>query len=239
LQNVGRRFVLICYTRSSLQPETIKAVSFDAGGTLIEPWPSVGEVYAAVASEFGHTNISGQALNLQFAAAWKAKKAFDYSLSSWKRLVEAVFGTSVPSARMSELFEAIYQRFAEASAWSVYDDVRDTLQALRQKGYRLAVISNWDDRLRPLLSKLELSSCFEVVVLSVDVGASKPAAEIFQRTLTLLDLPAGSVLHVGDSLEEDVMGATQCGMQALLVDRAKRMGGSVASLAGILTQLPA
>ena len=220
-----------------MQAAKIKAVTFDAGGTLIEPWPSVGEVYAAVASEFGHTQLSAAALNRQFATAWKRKEAFDYSISGWKSLVEAAFGKSVPAARMSELFDAIYQRFAEAGAWRVYDDVRDTLRTLQERGYRLGVISNWDERLRSLLLKLDLSHYFEAIVLSVDVGATKPAAEIFQRTLTMLDLPAASVLHVGDSFEEDVVGARQCGMRALLLDRRKTTAESVPTLARLFSQL--
>ena len=56
---------------------TMRAVCFDVGGTLIEPWPSVGHVYAEVAVQFGITDIAPDALNMQFAAAWKARCGFD------------------------------------------------------------------------------------------------------------------------------------------------------------------
>ena len=48
----------------------IKAVTFDAGGTLLEPWPSVGAIYAAVAEEFGYPHLAPERLNSAFAAAW-------------------------------------------------------------------------------------------------------------------------------------------------------------------------
>jgi len=66
--------------------QQIKAITFDAGGTLIEPWPSVGEIYASVAAEFGDAELSAEQINRQFAAAWKAKQDFDYFAFS---LVEA------------------------------------------------------------------------------------------------------------------------------------------------------
>ena len=172
----------------------IKAVTFDAGGTLIEPWPSVGHVYSAVAAELGYGAVSPEGLNQSFAKAWKIKQSFDYSRSAWFTLVEQVFAAvpcepDVPDAPRSDasrshpprsyaplsqkLFETLYERFTHTAVWRVYDDVQPTLRALRHRGYRLGVISNWDGRLKNLLSDLQLSDYFEAIVLSVDVGASR------------------------------------------------------------------
>jgi putative hydrolase of the HAD superfamily len=216
----------------------IKAVTFDAGGTLLEPWPSVGAIYAAVAREFGYPGLSPDNMNSAFAAAWKTKQQFDYSLPAWLSLVEDVFAQIVSGPLNPEFFTALYQRFARADAWRIYDDVPATLQTLRNRGYRLAVISNWDDRLRKLLSGLQLDHFFEAIVLSVDAGATKPSPQIFERALAAFDLPAGSVLHIGDSVEEDVIGARDSGMMPLLLDRHEATEGSVATLLDLLPLLP-
>ena len=50
----------------------IRAVTLDVGGTLIEPWPSVGHVYARVAERFGIV-CSAEGVNRSFAAAWRAR----------------------------------------------------------------------------------------------------------------------------------------------------------------------
>ena len=71
--------------------QSIQAVSFDVGGTLIEPWPSVGHVYAAVAVDHGHRGISPATLDRQFAEAWKRKTGFDHSRSAWRALVQQTF----------------------------------------------------------------------------------------------------------------------------------------------------
>ena len=81
---------------------------------------------------------------------------------------------------------------------------------------KLGIISNWDERLRPLLDQLELTPFFDVIVVSTEVGCCKPAPEIFRDTLRLLKLPAGQVLHVGDSEAEDIVGATKVGMRAVI-----------------------
>ena len=123
------------------------------------------------------------------------------------------------------------------AAWRVYDDVRPTLEALHQRGYRMAVISNWDHRLKPLLADLQLSEYFEAIVLSVDVGATKPAAKVFEHTLSLLKLPPPAVLYIGDSLEEDLIGPRQCGMAALLLDRQRKTEERLSSLTDLLPLL--
>ncbi len=217
-----------------MDPGHIKAVTFDAGGTLIEPWPSVGDVYARVAAEFGHS-LAPAKLNAAFSSAWKRRKEFDYSLPSWRHLVEQVFvlATPLPSA----LFDSLYQRFAEAGAWRIHSDVTETLQALRQRGYRMAVISNWDERLKALLANLRLNDYFEAIVVSVDVGATKPAPEIFKRALQLLNLAPVEVLHIGDSIEEDFAGAHDCGLSALLLDRSGKSKEALPSLENLLSLL--
>ena len=215
----------------------IKAVTFDAGGTLMQPWPSVGHVYSAVAAELGYGSVSPEELNEAFAMAWNLKQQFDYSLSAWFGLVEEVFGKHLSSPLSQKLFDSLYERFRAGAAWRVYDDVRPTLEALHQRGYRMAVISNWDHRLKPLLADLQLSEYFEAIVLSVDVGATKPAAKVFEHTLSLLKLPPPAVLYIGDSLEEDLIGPRQCGMAALLLDRQRKTEERLSSLTDLLPLL--
>jgi putative hydrolase of the HAD superfamily len=189
----------------------IKAVTFDVGGTLIEPWPSVGHVYAEVAEHHGH-QFPPEVLNQHFRAAWKAKQNFRHTRADWAALVRATFGTDACDA----FFPELYKRFASPKVWRVFDDVRPALLRLKNEGIKLGIISNWDERLRPLLQSLELTPFFDAVVISVEVGYCKPSPEIFHEALRLLDLPPGQVLHVGDSKEDDVEGAQAVGIQAVI-----------------------
>jgi putative hydrolase of the HAD superfamily len=209
----------------------VKAVTFDVGGTLLEPWPSVGEVYCEAARELGLGTFPAKAVSEQFLGAWRAKGEFGYSRSEWRQLVNDSFlGFCSVTER---LFENIYNRFAAASCWRVFEDVVPTLEGLRKDGFELGIISNWDERLRPLLAGVDLERWFDVVVISTEVGAHKPDPKIFKAAQAALGLPAEAILHVGDSTREDLHGALGAGFEGLKVIR----GGSIAAGSGEISSL--
>ncbi len=203
----------------------IRAVSFDVGGTLIEPWPSVGHVYAGVAERFGMAGIPPESLNRRFAAAWKARINFNYSREAWRELVNRSFAGLSPEFPSHECFDAMYEIFATAAPWRIFDDVRPAIAEVGERGWKLAIISNWDERLCPLLRELELLDCFDVVVISHEAGFTKPVPEIFHRAASLLDCTPETILHIGDSAAEDYDGARSAGMRSLLLDRNAGQAG--------------
>ena len=197
----------------------IKAVTFDVGGTLIEPWPSVGHVYAEVAARHGLKKVSPEQINSRFKDAWRSRGRFDYTRQDWAELVDEVFGNPVATAAGGSFFAELYERFAQPDAWHVFDDVEPVLQALASRGIRLGVISNWDERLRGLLRRLKLDRYFDSFAISCEVGFPKPSRVIFQKAAAELDLRADAILHVGDSLEMDIEGAKAAGFHALQIHR--------------------
>jgi putative hydrolase of the HAD superfamily len=192
----------------------IKAVTFDVGGTLIECWPSVGHIYAEVAARHGHTEVSPDALNANFRTAWTALENFNYTPADWSALVDATFAGLIKSPPSQTFFPELFQRFSEPAAWRVFDDVPPTLRLLKERGVRLGIISNWDDRLRLLLQRLSLYGHFETIVISCEAGWRKPARQIFERACSALNTHPEETLHVGDSYEMDFLGARAAGLQA-------------------------
>ena len=152
----------------------VRAVTFDIGGTLIEPWPSVGYVYAVVAERHG-IKVEPEILNQRFAAAWQAKKKFGYKKADWSELVDQTFAGLTPKLPSASFFAELYEEFSKPAAWHVYEDVRPCLERLRQAGYKLGIISNWDERLRPLLKALGLDRYFDAIIISCEAGHHKPA----------------------------------------------------------------
>ena len=211
----------------------IRAVTFDVGGTLIEPWPSVGSVYSQIAKRHG-IDVSAEQLDAQFVAAWKARSNFGYSISDWSDLVNQTFAGLSPNPPSPELFSDLYQYFATATPWKIFDDTVPCLEGLRRRGVKLGIISNWDNRLRPLLRALGLEQYFEVIVVSGEAGYHKPDAKIFELATKELGIPAASILHVGDSSSEDFSGAQNAGMQSVLVRSSKLAAkDSIPSLAAL------
>jgi putative hydrolase of the HAD superfamily len=105
-----------------------------------------------------------------------------------------------------------------------FDDASVALRELREDGMRLVVVSNWDWSLHEVLEHVGLAPLLDGVVTSAEVGFRKPGGEIFERALQLAGVPAARAIHVGDSFEEDVVGARAAGIEPVLI---RRDGGTV------------
>jgi putative hydrolase of the HAD superfamily len=207
-----------------------KAIFFDAAGTLFYLPRGVGYHYALVASELGLKWESAQ-LDRAFQNAWNAMPRRepingpreDDDKDWWRQLVDRVLEEVAPS--MNELdrdnfFEIAYEHFAEAGVWELYPEVGEILENLRRR-FQLAVISNFDGRLRMILEQLGISKFFGHVFLSSELGADKPDPEIFRRALSMTHLKPNEVLHVGDDSERDWKAAAAAGISIFELDRRK------------------
>ena len=134
-------------------------------------------------------------------------------------MVGATFRGLTERSPSRTFFGELYARFAAPEAWRVFEDVVPTLDALAARGLKLGVISNWNERLRPLLERLKLAGYFDTIVVSREVRASKPSRGIFKQAVRRLGLRPEAILHVGDSLPMDVRGARAAGLSALLLQR--------------------
>src|SRR5262249_3711164 len=116
-------------------------------------------------------------------------------------------------------------------------DAAPVLAALRHRGLRLVVVSNWDCSLPEALELVGLRSAVDEVVTSAVVGAAKPGARIFAAALAPAGCGAAEAVHVGDSQENDVEGAHAAGIRALLLDRSGSAGDldSLARLPALLS----
>jgi putative hydrolase of the HAD superfamily len=208
----------------------IKAILFDAAGTLFFLTKTVGDHYAYAGREVG-LDLDAQKMERAFHTAWKQmsqRPAIDGPRENddkgwWRELVGHVFDQVRPS--LSELdrdnfFEVAYEHFAEPGVWEVYPEVPGVLEQLR-KSFQLAVISNFDGRLRFILRHLGISNYFSYIFISSELGADKPDPEIFRRAITIMHLNANEILHVGDDLERDWEAAKAAGLSVFQLDRPR------------------
>lgn len=129
-----------------------------------------------------------------------------------------VFDTTIVSAPGydADLADALYA--AMPGRWAAYDDAGATLDTLRTRGVRTAILSNVGFDLRPVLDRNGLAGRFDVLVMSYEVGVAKPRPEIFARTLGLLGVEAHEALMVGDSWHDDAAAAA-LGIRTLILPR--------------------
>jgi putative hydrolase of the HAD superfamily len=127
------------------------------------------------------------------------------------------------------------EQMMAAIRFRAYPDAGPALSALRSRGLRLVCVSNWDISLTDVLQRCDLLEPIEGVVTSAGARARKPDAAIFETALEVAGVQAAEAIHVGDTEDEDVAGATAAGIRALLLDR--HGGGDIASLAEISDHL--
>jgi putative hydrolase of the HAD superfamily len=92
------------------------------------------------------------------------------------------------------------------------------LQALKVKGIKLALVSNWDGSLEKKVKEWGIASFFDAVLDSAVVGWKKPNPRLFQLACESLAVQPEEVLHVGDIYVSDVLGARRAGLDAVLFD---------------------
>ncbi len=226
-----------------MNPLRVRAVTLDATGTLFHS-PRLGQVYAEVLTRHGYA-VDALAARELILEVWQEFDCANDTGSDrfgthpegaagwWRRFLERFCEhlDAPPPTRFAAA--ELYDRFGRAEAWSLYPEVESTLAALRRAGLRVAVIANWDERLPRLLARLGIGEAFESIVTSQGAGVEKPHPLIFQTALSLLELPAEQVLHLGDRELEDVEGPKALGMHARRVDRS--IGADLRTLTRELT----
>jgi len=207
----------------------LHAVFFDAGNTLLYPWPSVAEVCRQVLGDSGHERDLStiEALMPQvdqyYEDRYRADDAFwaneDETVSVWVGMYSLLCRELGIDSDAVHIGLRVYDEFGRPDRWKVHEDVVPALERLRARGLALGVISNWDRRLTTILEGLGIREYFDTVVSSADVGLRKPDPRIFELACVRVGVSATSAAHVGDHPYADVCGARSVGMHAVLVSR--------------------
>ncbi len=155
----------------------------------------------------------------------------------WRAVVARVFdGIAFPD--FPAYFDDLFAFFASPAAWRIDPDAAPLLRTLRGRGLVILVVSNFDARVRGILDALGLSRLVDQVTLSSEAGAAKPDPAIFQTALAAARLDADQVVHVGDTVREDLRGAHAAGMRVILVGGAElRLEAPDATIVGSLGEV--
>jgi putative hydrolase of the HAD superfamily len=210
-----------------------KVIYLDAVGTLFGVRNSVGSIYSEVASKYG-VNCQPELLDRFFYTAFKNSPqcifpgvpAADIPMHEyqwWREINRQTFtavGAIDQFPDFEEFFEYLYGYFSTPAAWAVYPDVIPALTNWQRSNVELAVLSNFDSRLHTVLERLDLAQYFSTVTISTEVSAAKPQPEIFTAALSKYECAPKLAWHIGDSLEEDYLGADNAGLTAIWLNRS-------------------
>jgi len=206
---------------------SVRAVLFDAVGTLIYSDPPVAEVYynagCANGSALSIAEIKkrfGRALARHFIAEQTDEAS---ERCRWSRVVAEVFSDIDDT---NSLFEQLWHHFSDHRHWTVYDDIHDTWHQLEARGMPVAIASNFDRRLLGIASHLTPLDRAQSIFFSAQLGYTKPHRQFFRSIERALQLRPDQLLLVGDDPINDHWGATQAGWHSLLLKRSGDVCGN-------------
>ncbi len=217
---------------------TLAGLTLDVGNTLLFPFPSLSAVYeeTARACDLALPDDFGERC---FASAWSTAQesrrpglvygtSDEEALDFWVEVNERLFaGRCVDGEQLRHFVGELYRRFSHGDVWRIAAELEGLLAACRRNGIRIGLLSNWDVRLRGILTELNLLTAVDAVTISSEHGVEKPDRRIFRIALSALGTKAENTLHVGDSWADDVVGALSAGLSAawLTADRTDRGPG--------------
>jgi putative hydrolase of the HAD superfamily len=206
----------------------IRAVYFDAVGTLIHPEPAAAPVYAAVGRRHGSRLELAQIRqafheaclrqeNVDRLAGWRTGATRE--LARWRTIVFEVLHDVLDK---EACFRELYDHFARPTSWQTTEDSCRLVAALTERGYLVGLASNFDERLRRVLAAQPKLGNLTNLVISSEVGWRKPSPHFFDAVCRQAGISPEQVLFVGDDRDNDYLGALAHGCKAVLFDPTGR-----------------
>jgi len=200
---------------------SIQAVLFDVDFTICRPGPELRpEAYAERGRSFG-LRLDPQLFEptrLQALADLKRNTKLVHDDEIWISFSERIIrGMGGAGAGVRALAETMVSAWEQAEHFELYEDVLPTLRALREFDLKLGLVSNTARDLAAFVAHHELD--VDAVLGAREHGRTKPDPSIFASALRLLGVEPALTAMVGDSIEDDVDGASALGMHAFLLDR--------------------
>ena len=180
----------------------IRAVAFDAYGTLVRPVRSTWyrEIRASVTAK-------------------NARSGYHRLMTTNREITPATLSDFF-SVSENTAAEAIRQIQAEVSSVELFDETPRALTRLSNAGFPMVVVSNlgqpWAEPLRR-----QLSPWIKNFVFSFEVGVTKPDDGIFDAASAALAYRRNQMLMVGDNKRNDVRGASAAGLTSIHLDRTE------------------
>ncbi|KAJ0259401.1 Haloacid dehalogenase-like hydrolase [Hirschfeldia incana] len=206
------------YRRSLYGGEfTHKALLVDAVGTLLVPAQPTAQIYKNIGEKYGVEYSEAEILTRYRRAYQKPwgqshLRYVNDARPFWQYIVSASTGCS-----NAQYFEELYDYFTTEQAWKLCDpEAEKVFKAIKEAGVKVAIVSNFDTRLRPLLRALRCEDWFDAVAVSAEVEAEKPNPTIFLKACELLGVNPEDAVHVGDDRRNDLWGARDAGCDAWL-----------------------
>ena len=206
-----------------------KAIFLDVGGTLLE----VGEpqaAYADILAQHGYPSTTEQIHSWLKKAKQEAGRegvvrSSDFTISAHRERArrDELICVFLRQAGVERHFEScrkeIWDSWVKEPVFRLFPETVAILTRLKELGFLLGAVSNWEPRLAELCENLGIAHYFDFFLVSEVEGHAKPGARLFELALERAEARSDQVIHVGNDLEKDIQPAEMLGIRGVLIER--------------------
>ncbi|MDQ3619232.1 MAG: HAD-IA family hydrolase [Actinomycetota bacterium] len=226
----------------------IEVVFLDAGETILHPHPSFPELFAVVSERCGRPldveairevqeRLAPHLVDLADETGVKDPSlSAEASWAFWSYLYRRLLAEL--GVEDEALVQELYAAFSSSASYALFDDALPAMRELQRAGYRLGLISNFEQWLEEMLVELEVGHLFDVSVISGLEGVEKPDPAIYRLALERAGVGPENAVHVGDSPGMDMEPAASVGIGGILLDRKGRYHSRPETRIASLKELP-
>lgn len=220
----------------------VQAILFDMGGTLRRTaHRSQADQHLAMRSIMDLIGASGSAAEFSHTLSEQARAYKRWAEQTHIELSEGDLWTKwmlpdFPPEHISGMAVQLNQLYREATGMrEVFPESRDVVLELFRRGYRLGLVSNTTSSVEvpAVLKELEITGCFETVILSAVLGKRKPNPEILLEATRRMGIAPEYCAYIGDRVDRDVAAARKAGFSQAIVLRDPRQPGSAESASSL------
>ena len=198
----------------------VKAVFLDFGGTLAYGGIDWAEYHRAVRILLASLGYNIEQRRLKKAIGASLQELRRHRAKGLERTNEEIYGAALRRVGIpadDDTLKRIHDTFKKHYISTFYPRTEETLKKLAEK-YKLALISNtMSDQPREMLEETGLDGLFEIIICSRDLGIRKPNPAIFEYVMDRVGVLPGETVHVGDSVEADMEGASASGITPIWI----------------------
>ena len=200
----------------------IKAIFFDAGGTLIHLDSSY--ICRCVNEALGIELSADRFRRAQFLGMSRVAELVAAGAGSTEKLKREFYSTllpkvGLPADKLEAAVACVLMLAHSEMLWRTTDETNvRTLEQLKARGLFLAIVSNSDGRIESALQQAGIVGYFDFFIDSFNVGVEKPDPEIFRLATERAGVAPNEAAYVGDLYEVDVVGARNAGLIPILYD---------------------
>ncbi|MGE7881784.1 HAD family hydrolase [Bacillus sp. NPDC094077] len=187
---------------------------FDLDDTLLDRDMAVDKLFSIILEKF-YGDVKQHLVKNEMLQKFKKYDKKSYGHNDKVKVLESFFDEFPPKYRLPRNYIQDFWNNNFPYCFSINQNTINILNTLKMH-VKVAIITNGStERQKAKIINTNLNSCFDTIIISEEVGCSKPDKRIFELALNKLNVQPEDTLFVGDDLEKDIGGCHNANIKGI------------------------